>query len=173
MKRWGGSLLGGGSLGGEIEYRPTMTFANPGTKTGTPFIKEGNLAFALSFRNSYPLFSDEYRTFFLWAYEYNSRANPITEAYLPAQGDPNGIDLMDIFVAQPLPHGFTAAAAAMPSCFGDGSLRAYGELDYKPAENWIFSVKYDYWGGSATEPTSNWGVFSSLDQLVIDVGYTF
>jgi hypothetical protein len=173
MSGWRGSLLGGGSLGGEIEYRPTMTFANPGTKTGTPFIKEGNLAFALSFRNSYPLFNDEYRTFFLWAYEYNSRANPITEAYLPAQGNPNGIDLMDIFVVQPLPHGFTAAAAVMPSCFGDGSLRVYGELDYKPAENWIFSVKYDYWGGSASKPTSNWGVFSSLDQLVIDVGYTF
>jgi hypothetical protein len=52
-------------------------------------------------------------------------------------------------------------------------LRAYGELDYKPAENWIFSVKYDYWVGSASTPASNWGVFSSFDQLVIDVGYTF
>ena len=83
------------------------------------------------------------------------------------------MDLMDIFVAQPLPHGFNIAAAAMPSCFGDGSLRAYGEFDYKPAENWIFSVKYDYWGGSAGTPASNWGVFSSFDQLVIDVGYTF
>ena len=170
---WGGSLLGGSSLGGEIEYRPTMTFANPGTKTGTPFIKEGNLAFALSFRNSWPLFSDEYRTFGLWAYEYNSNANPITESWLPGKDDPNGMDLMDIFVAQPLPHGFTVAAAVMPSSFGDGSLRAYGELDYKPAANWIFSVKYDYWGGSASKPTSNWGVFSSFDQLVIDVGYTF
>jgi hypothetical protein len=37
---------------------------------------------------------------------------------------------MDIFVAQPLPHDFTVAAAAMPSSFGDGSLRAYGEIDY-------------------------------------------
>jgi hypothetical protein len=169
----GRSLLTGGSLGGEIEYRPTMTFANPGTPSGTPFIKEGNLAFALSFRNSWPLFSDEYRTFGLWAYEYNSIANPITESYLPGKGDPNGMDLMDIFVAQPLPRGFNIAAAAMPSCFGDGSLRAYGELDYKSAENWIFSVKYDYWGGSASTPASNWGVFSSFDQLVIDVGYTF
>jgi len=168
-----GSLLGGASLGGEIEYRPSMTFANPGTKSGTPFIKEGNLAFALSFRNSYPLFSDEYRTFFLWAYQYNSRASPNTEAYLPAQGASNGMDLMDIFVSQPLPHGFTVAAAAMPSCFADGSLRAYGELDYKPAKNWILSVKYDYWGGSANKPTSNWGPFSSFDQLVLDVGYTF
>jgi hypothetical protein len=169
----GRSLLTGGSFGGEIEYRPTMTFANPGTPSGTPFIKEGNLAFALSFRNSWPLFSDEYRTFGLWAYEYNSIANPITESYLPGKGDPNGMDLMDIFVAQPLPRGFNIAAAAMPSCFGDGSLRAYGELDYKSAENWIFSVKYDYWGGSASTPASNWGVFSSFDQLVIDVGYTF
>lgn len=169
----GGALLGGSSLEVSIEYRPSMTFANPGTKSGTPFIKEGNLAFAVSFRNSYPLFSDEYRTFFLWAYQYNSRASPNTEAYLPAQGAPNGMDLMDIFVSQPLPHGFTVAAAAMPSCFADGSLRAYGELDYQPAENWILSVKYDYWGGSANKPTSNWGPFSSFDQLVIDVGYTF
>jgi hypothetical protein len=169
----GHSLLSGGSFGGEIEYRPTMTFANPGTQTGTPFIKERNLAFVLSFRNSWPLFSEEYRTFGLWAYQYDSNANPITESYLPGKGDPNGLDLMDIFVAQPLPHGFTVAAAAMPSCFGDGSLRAYGELDYKPAANWIFSVMYDYWGGSATNPSSQWGPFSSFDQLVIDVGYTF
>jgi hypothetical protein len=169
----GRSLFSGGSLGGEIEYRPTMTFANPGTRSGTPFIKEGNLAFVLSFRNSWPLLSDEYRTFGLWAYQYDSNANPITESYLPAKEDPNGIDLMDIFVAQPLPHGFTIAAAAMPSCFGDGSLRAYGELDYKPAKNWIFTVGYDYWGGSASNPSSQWGAFSSFDQLVIDVGYTF
>jgi hypothetical protein len=169
----GRSLLTGGSFGGEIEYRPIVTFANPGTPSGTPFIKEGNLAFALSFRNSWPLFSDEYRTFGLWAYEYDSNANPITESYLPGKGLPNGSDLMDIFVAQPLPHGFTVAAAAMPSSFGDGSLRAYGELDYKPARNWIFSVMYDYWGGSASKPTSQWGPFSSFDQLVFDVGYTF
>jgi hypothetical protein len=166
------ALLSGGSFGGEAEYRPTMTFANPSTKSGTPFVKEGNLALALSVRNSWPLFSNEYRTFFLWAYEYNSNANRTTEAYLPGQGNPDGMDLMDIFVAQPLPHGFTVAAAAMPSCFGDGSLRAYGELDYKPAQNWIFTVMYDYWGGSASKPTSNWGPFSSFDQLVIDVGYT-
>jgi len=169
----GRSLLTGGSFGGEIEYRPTMTFANPGTQSGTPFIKEGNLAFALSFRNSWPLFSDQYRTFGLWAYEYNSVANPITESYLPGKGDPNGMDLMDIFVAQPLPRGFTVAAAAMPSSFGDGSLRVYGEFDYKPAQNWIFTVGYDYWGGSARNPSSNWGPFSSFDQLVIDIGYTF
>jgi hypothetical protein len=161
------------SLGGKIEYRPTMTFANPGTQSGTPFVKEGNLAFALSLHNSWPLFSNEYRTFGLWAYEYDSNANPTTEAYLPGQGVSNGIDHMDIFVVQPLPHGFTVAAAAMPSCFGGGSLRAYGELDYKPAANWIFTVMYDYWGGSARNPTSQWGPFSSFDQLVIDVGYTF
>ena len=170
---WGGSLLGGSSLGGEIEYRPTMTFANPGTKTGIPFIKEGNLAFALSFRKSYPLFSDEYRTFFLWAYEYDSNANPITESWLPGKGDPNGVDLMDIFVAQPLPHGFKVSAAAMPSCFGDGSLRLFGGVDYMPSKNWILRVMYDYWGGSAHNPTSTWGPFASFDQLVIDVGYTF
>ena len=169
----GRALLTGGSFGGEVEYRPTMTFANPRTQSGTPFVKEGNFAFALSFRNSWPLFSNEYRTFGLWGYEYDSNANPITEAYLPGQGDPNGMDLMDIFVAQPLPHGFTVAAAAMPSCFGDGSLRAYGELDYKPAANWIFTAMYDYWGGSAHNPTSRWGPFTSFDQLVIDVGYTF
>jgi hypothetical protein len=80
---------------------------------------------------------------------------------------------MDIFVGQPLPHGFTVAAAAMPSCFGDGSLRAYAELDYKPAANWIFTAMYDYWGGSARNPTSRWGPFTSFDQLVMDVGYTF
>lgn len=170
---WGGSLLGGSSLGGEIEYRPTMTFANPGTKTGTPFIKEGNLAFALSFRKSYPLFSDEYRTFFLWAYEYDSNANPITESWLPGKGDPNGVDLMDIFVAQPLPHGFKVSAAAKPSCLGDGSLRLFGGVDYMPSKNWILRVMYDYWGGSAHNPTSTWGPFASFDQLVIDVGYTF
>jgi hypothetical protein len=169
----GRALLTGGAFGGEVEYRPTMTFANPRTQSGTPFVKEGNFAFALSFRNSWPLFSNEYRTFGLWGYEYDSNANPITEAYLPGQGDPNGMDLMDIFVAQPLPHGFTVAAAAMPSCFGDGSLRAYGELDYKPAANWIFTAMYDYWGGSARNPTSRWGPFASFDQLVIDVGYTF
>jgi hypothetical protein len=167
------SFLSGGSFGGEIEYRPTVTFANPGTQSGTPFIKEGNLAFALSLRNSWPLFSDEDRTFGLWAYEYNSIANPITDSFLPGKGDPNGMDLMDIFVAQPLPHGFTVAAAAVPSSFGDGSLRAYGELDYKPAQNWILTVGYDYWGGSAKNPTSRWGPFSSFDQLVIDVGYIF
>jgi hypothetical protein len=169
----GRALLTGGSFGGEVEYRPTMTFANPRTQSGEPFVKEGNFAFALSFRNSWPLFSDEYRTFGVWGYEYDSNANPITESYLPGQGDPNGMDLMDIFVAQPLPHGFTVAAAAMPSGFGDGSLRAYGELDYKPAANWIFTAMYDYWGGSARNPTSRWGPFSSFDQLVIDVGYTF
>jgi hypothetical protein len=169
----GHSLLTGGSFGGEVEYRPTMTFANPTTTSGTPFIKVGNLAFMLSFRNSWALFSDEYRTFGLWAYEYNSVANPITEAYLPGKGDHNGLDLMDIFVAQPLPHGFNVAAAAMPSCLGDGSLRAYGELDYQPAKNWILRVMYDYWGGSVRNPASNWGPFSSFDQLVIDVGYTF
>ena len=150
-----------------------MTFANPTTATGAPFIKDGNLAFAISFRNSWALFSDEYRTFGLWAYEYNSVANPITDSYLPGKGDPNGIDLMDIFVAQPLPHNFTVAAAAMPSMFGDGSPRAYGELDCEPAKNWIFRVAYDYWGGSANNPTSRWGPFTSFDQLVIDVGYTF
>ena len=69
---------------------------------------------------------------------------------------------MDIFVAQPLPHGFSVAAAAMPSCFGDRSLRAYGELDYKPTQNWIFTVMYDYWGGSASKPASNWGRFRAL-----------
>jgi hypothetical protein len=166
-------LLSGGSFAGEVEYRPTMTFANPGTLSGTPFIKEGNFAFALSFRNSWPLFSDEYRTFGLGAYEYDSNANPITEAWLPGKGDPNGLDLMDIFVAQPLPHGFTASAAAMPSCFGDGSLRLFGGVDYKPEKNWILRVMYDYWGGSAHNPTSNWGPFASFDQLVVDVGYTF
>src|SRR5216684_2268900 len=60
------ALLAGGSLGEEIEYRPTKTFANPGTQSCTPFVKEGNLAFALSLRNSWPLFSNEYRTFGPW-----------------------------------------------------------------------------------------------------------
>jgi hypothetical protein len=32
---------------------------------------------------------------------------------------------------------------------------------------------YDYWGGSAHNPTSRWGPFTSFDQLVVDVGYTF
>ena len=168
-----GSVFGGGSFGGEIEYRPTMTFANPGTKSGAPFIKAGNLTFALSFRNSWPLFSDKYRTYALWAYEYDSNANPITEAYAPAQGLHNGLDLMDLFIAQPLPHGFTAAAAAMPSYLGDGSLRVFSELQYQPATNWLLSVMYDYWGGSAHNPTSTWGPFSSFDQLVIQVGYSF
>jgi hypothetical protein len=168
-----GPLLAGGSFGGEIEYRPTMTFANPHTKSGAPFLREGNLTFALSFRNSWPFFSDKYRTYALWAYEYDSNANPITEAYAPAQGNPNGLDLLDLFFVQPLPHNFTVAAAALPSCFGDGSLRAYGALAYEPTANWILRVMYDYWGGSAQHPTSVWGPFSSFDQLVIDVGYTF
>jgi hypothetical protein len=30
------ALLAGGSLGAEIEYRPTMTFANPGPKAARP-----------------------------------------------------------------------------------------------------------------------------------------
>jgi hypothetical protein len=150
-----------------------MTFANPHTKSGTPFLEEGNLTFALSFRNSWPLFSKNYRTYALRAYEYDSNANPITEAYAPAQGGPDGLDLMDLFVAQPLPHDFTAAAAAMPSCSADGSLRVFSELQYQPTANWLLSIMYDYWGGSAHNPTSVWGPLSSFDQLVFQVGYSF
>jgi hypothetical protein len=100
-------------------------------------------------------------------------ANPITEAYAPAQGAPNGLDLLDLFVAQPLPYNLTAAAAAMPSCFADGSLRVFAELQYHPASNWLLAIMYDYWGGSAQNPTSVWGSFSSFDQLVLQVGYSF
>jgi hypothetical protein len=67
------SILGHGSIGGSVEYRPTMTFANPHTKSGAPFLKEGNLTFALSFRNSWASFSDKYRTYGLVAYEYDSK----------------------------------------------------------------------------------------------------
>ena len=105
------------------------------------------------------MFSNEYRTFGLWAYEYDSNANPTTEAYLPGQGDSNGIDLMDIFVVQPLPHGFTVAAAAMPSCFGDGSLRAYDELDYKPAANWILPSCMTYAAARLGTPLRNGALF--------------
>jgi hypothetical protein len=167
------SILSDGSFGAEIEYRPTMLFPNPSTKSGTPFLRQGNLTFALSFRNSWPLFSYEYRTYGLVAYEYDSNANPITEAYAPAQGNPNGLDLLDLFVAQPLPYNVIAAAAAMPSCLGDGSLRIYSGLQYHPDPNWLLSVMYDYWGGSAHNPTSVWGPFSSFDQLVLQVGYSF
>jgi hypothetical protein len=80
---------------------------------------------------------------------------------------------MDIFVAGPLPDGLRVAASGDAKRFGDGSLRAYGELDYKPAVNWIFTAMYDYWSGWARNPTSRWGPFSSFDQIVMDVGYTF
>jgi hypothetical protein len=111
-----------------------MTFANPGTQSGTPFVKEGNLAFALSFRNSWPLFSDEYRTFGLWAYEYDSNANPITESYLPGKGDPNGMDLMDIFVAQPHYRGGGDAELLRrrkPARLRRARLQACKELDFQ------------------------------------------
>ena len=54
---------------------------------------------------------------------------------------------------------------AMPDQFGDGSLRAYDQLDYKPAVNWIFTIMYDLWGGSARNPTSQWGPFRALINL--------
>jgi hypothetical protein len=79
---------------------------------------------------------------------------------------------MDLFVAQPLPYNFTAAAAAMPNCLGDGSLRIFAELQYHPGP-WLLSAMYDYWSGSANNPTSIWGPFSSFDQLVFQVGYSF
>jgi hypothetical protein len=167
------SILSDGSFGGSIEYRPTMVFPNPSTKSGTPFVTQGNLTFALSFRNSWPLFSKEYRTYGLAAYEYDSNANPINEASAPGQGNPNGLDLLDLFLAQPLPHNLTAAAAAMPSCLGDGSLRVFAELQYQPSPKWLLAAMYDYWGGSAHNPTSLWGPFSSFDQLVLHVGYFF
>jgi hypothetical protein len=167
------SILSDGSFGGELEYRPTMVFANPRTKSGTPFLRQGNLTFALSFRNSWALFSDKYRSYGLVAYEYDSNANPITEAYAPAQGNPNGLDLLDLFVAQPLPYNFTASAAAMPSCLGDGSLRVFAGVQYHPYPNWLLAIMYDYWGGLAHNPTSVWGPFSSFDQLVLQVGYSF
>ena len=107
------------------------------------------------------------------AYEYDSNANPINEAWAPGQDNPNGLDLLDLFIAQPLPYNFTAAAAAMPSCLGDGSLRVYASVQYHPTPNWLLAVMYDYWGGSAHNPTSLWGPFSSFDQLVLHVGYSF
>jgi hypothetical protein len=167
------SIFADGSFGGEIEYRPTMVFPNASTKSGTPFLRQGNLTFALSFRNSWALFSADYRTYGLMAYEYDTNANPITEAYAPAQGNPNGLDLVNFFIAQPLPYNFTAAAAALPSCLGDGSLRVFAGLQYNPYPNWLLAAMYDYWGGSAHSPTSVWGPFSSFDQLVFQVGYSF
>jgi hypothetical protein len=167
------SILSDGTFGGEIEYRPTMEFPNASTKTRRPFLKEGNLAFALTFRNSWSLFSEKYRTYGLAAYEYDTNANPITLAHARDAGAPNGLDLLDLFIAQPLPYNLTAAAAAMPSCFADGSLRAFAEVQYHPTANWLLAVMYDYWGGSAHNPTSVWGPFSSFDQLVLQFGYNF
>jgi hypothetical protein len=143
-----------------------------GRPSGASFISQGNLTLLLSFRNSWALFSYEYRTYGLAAYEYDSNANPIIEAYAPAHGNPNGLNLLDLFVAQPLPYNFTAAAAAMPSCLGDGSLRLFTEIQNHPGL-WLLSIMYDYWGGSAHNTTSIWGPFSSFDQLVFQVGYSF
>ena len=92
--------------------------------------------------------------------------------YSIAVADLNSDHSADVVVAN---NGIAGTGGSVTVAFGngDGSLRAYGEFDYKPSANWIFSAMYDYWGGSAHNPTARWGPFTSFDQLVIDVGYTF
>jgi hypothetical protein len=106
------------------------------------FFKEGNLVFALTFSNSWPLFSEKYRTYGLAAYVY--ALTPIPSCWHAKDG---GSQWMGIAGLIPSP---TAARITLwrrwpqcQVCFADGNLRVFAEIQYHPTANWLLAIMYD------------------------------
>jgi hypothetical protein len=148
----GSSLLYGDIFHYSVAYTPHKSFTGASTVTlgnpGTSAKKIGEINMTLD-GERYLRWTEKFPSMYLLGeYNFRSRSEPISEAYLSARGHHND-NFVVVSLTQPLPNAiWTAAFVAVCNTNTGGDWFLQPAITYKPTSNQEYDVYYNFVNGT-------------------------